>query len=75
VDAATHLYKDHWTLEYSVPLKDMGLDPAQRPVARINIVRDRYKGYTGEISSWFPVAYSTADLNVRAWGLFQDKER
>ena len=75
VKTATKLKDDHWTLEFSVPLADLGIESAGDNVVRMNVVRDAWGAYTGgEISSWFPTVFATMDLNIRGWGILEGKQ-
>jgi|GEM_PF-4143307 len=76
VQCATERYEDHWTLEASIPWRDLDLDPQRLPALRLNFVRDAWGAYTGgEIGSWFPTISSTLDLNIRGWGLLERSSR
>ena len=44
VKAATQQGEDHWTLEFAIPWKDVGLSPAAGAVLGFNMCRDRLVG-------------------------------
>ena len=44
VKAATQQGEDHWTLEFAIPWKDVGVSPAAGAVLGFNVCRDRLVG-------------------------------
>lgn len=71
--AKTKLYSDHWTLEMSVPLKEIGMDPAEFKGLRFNVVRNvlgRKRGFSTQLSSWFPTVKVHSDKECRGLMFF-----
>ncbi|MHC4873232.1 MAG: DUF4838 domain-containing protein [Planctomycetota bacterium] len=77
IKTATKRFKDHWTLEVSIPLKSIGMDPAKVKGLRLNIVRDVFgpgPGNITQISPWFPTFFGHSDLSLRGWLFFPEGE-
>jgi hypothetical protein len=68
IAVATKTWPDRWTLEASIPLKEIGMDPAQTRALRLNVVRDIFgQGNLSQINPWFPTVFGHGDLNLRGW--------
>ena len=68
IAVATKAQPDRWTLEMSIPLKEIGMDPAQTRALRLNVVRDIFgQGNLTQINPWFPTVFGHGDLNLRGW--------
>ena len=67
---------DHYVIELSVPLKDIGMEPAKGRFLRVNIVRNVFarkqygSGKHKEISNWFLTPFSNLVPQARGWLVF-----
>ncbi len=68
VAAAQHRPGEGWTLEFSVPLAEIGVDASGTTLLKMNFVRNVIgnREYL-EISNWFPTSSSNWDLQSRGW--------
>ena len=73
IQVATRRLADHWTLEVSIPLKEVGMSPADAKALRLNVVRDVFgagPGKANQIEPWYPTTFGHGDLNLRGWLFF-----
>jgi hypothetical protein len=70
----TSVQKDHYVLEWALPFREIGLDPAKDRRLRLNVVRNLYEKKSGrgsqaqtELSNWYLTAGANADLDARGW--------
>jgi hypothetical protein len=76
IQVGTKEQTDGWTLEVSLPLRDVGMAPSQTRGLRLNVVRNCYgpgPGNAPEVSPWFPTTFGHSDLNLRGWLFFTGK--
>jgi len=64
-----------YTIEFSVPLKDIGIDPTRDRFVRINLVRNVFQKRGGrpkprEISNWYVTPFGNRDPRARGWMVF-----
>ncbi len=61
-----------WTLEFSVPLAEIGVDASETSLLKMNFVRNVIgdREYL-EISNWFPTSSANWDLQSRGWLILQ----
>ena len=73
---ATAVEPDSYTVEFSVPLAQIGIDPARDRFLRVNMVRNVYArktlhtGREKEISSWYLAHFGNLDPRARGWLVF-----
>ncbi len=73
IQVATRRDKDHWRIEMSIPLADVGMSPDQVQGLRVNVVRDVFgpgPGKPSQISAWFPTTFGHSDPSLRGWLFF-----
>jgi hypothetical protein len=74
----TAISPDHYVLEVSIPLKDIGLTPAQHRFVRANLVRNVYNrkqlgvGEALETSVWSATAAGNVDPQAAGWLIFSE---
>lgn len=76
IQAAVKRFPDHWCLEVAIPLKAIGMSPAEVKGLKLNVVRDVWgpgPGKAAQINPWFPTTFGHADLNLRGWLFFVPK--
>ena len=67
---AAKVYPDRWTAELRLPLREMGINLAEKPLLRINFVRN-VQGSEPEISAWFSSLHAHANPLSRGWILVE----
>lgn len=67
---AAKVYPDRWTAELRLPLKEMGINLAEKPLLRLNFVRNVQEP-DQEISAWFSSLRAHADPLSRGWILVE----
>jgi hypothetical protein len=76
IEVKTLLKPDSYVIEMSLPVKDVGMDPAKERFLRINFVRNVYArkemqgGEPKEISNWYLTPFSNLDPKARGWLVF-----
>ena len=67
---AADIQEDRWTAEMRLPLAQFHCTPAERPLLRVDLVRN-VQGEHPEISTWFPSVGAHADPLSRGWIVFE----
>ena len=76
IEVKTALQPEFYTMELSLPLRDVGMDPAKNRFLRINLVRNVYArktlggGDPEEISNWYLTPFSNLVPKARGWLVF-----
>jgi len=70
--AARRMPGEGWTVEFSVPLTEIGVDASRTTLVKMNFVRNVIgdREYL-EISNWFPTSAANWDLQSRGWLILQ----
>jgi len=76
LEVKTALEPQCYTIELSLPMKEIDLDPGRDRFVRVNMVRNFYgqqdmrPGEPVELSSWYLTSYSNFDPRARGWLIF-----
>lgn len=65
------IYPDKWTGEVRIPLRELGFDPTQQTLLRMNFVRNVNVNKETLISAWFSSLRAHADPLSRGWILLE----
>ncbi|HEX2988715.1 MAG TPA: DUF4838 domain-containing protein [Chloroflexota bacterium] len=68
---AAQVQPDRWTAEVRVPLAELGVNPAQVPLVRMNFVRNVCSAPETAISAWFSSLRAHSDPLSRGWILLE----
>jgi hypothetical protein len=72
----TRIEPTFYAIELGIPVKAIGIDPAQNRFLRVNFVRNVYArkdlsgGEPKEISNWYLTPFSNLDPKARGWVIF-----
>jgi len=76
IEVKTAMQPDFYTMELSLPIRDVGMEPAKNRFLRINLVRNVYArktlrgGRPKEISNWYLTPFSNLVPRARGWIVF-----
>jgi len=76
IDVAVEISPKHYTIELSVPLKEIGVNPARERFMRMNLARNVYArkelstGEAKELSGWYLTPFGNLDPRARGWIVF-----